>query len=254
MSLCGCLWWAGGWFCVCVCERAHVCVCFFTCVGAGEYTGLLWKLTNSVWGSVYTFLLFWDSVFLLLCEPGSLKSLLCPLLTSLPAGTYWHYRCVCHVSDFYVDSKDLNLDCQSCLRRSLHTEPKQSSKTHLNGKLHQLKWSGREHQNKRKSTWGGKGFFGLHFRITVQHPGNSGQELGGRCWRRSFGGMLFAGLFFVAHSGCFLISSRTACPEMAPPVVTNPPQQSLAKRAPFRLAYRQVLQTPKDIALKPTLH
>lgn len=37
--------------CVSVCEHAHVRVCFFTCVGAG----LLWKLTNSIWGSVYTF-------------------------------------------------------------------------------------------------------------------------------------------------------------------------------------------------------
>lgn len=46
------------WVWVGVCTHARVRVCFFTCVGAGVYTGHLWKLTNSIWGSVYTFLLF----------------------------------------------------------------------------------------------------------------------------------------------------------------------------------------------------
>lgn len=63
-----------------------------------------------------------------------------------------------------------------------------------------------------KTTWGGKGLLGLHFRITVHHWKKSGQEL--KQGRHGEAGAVTEAM--GEPGSCFLIEPRTTSPEMAP--------------------------------------
>ena len=70
-----------------------------------------------------------------------------------------------------------------------------------------------------RSSWGGKGLFGLYFHIAVHHQrsqdwNSSRSEI--RSWCRSHGGMFLTGLPFLACSACSLIEPKTTSSEMVP--------------------------------------
>ena len=77
-----------------------------------------------------------------------------------------------------------------------------------------------------RSSWGGKGLFGLHFHTAVHHQRKSGlelkqvrkQELMQRPWR-----VLLTGLLPLPCSACFLIEPKTTSPEMIPFTRGPPP-------------------------------
>jgi hypothetical protein len=72
----------------------------------------------------------------------------------------------------------------------------------------------------QETSWGGKGLFGLHFRVAVHHQRKSGlelkqvrkQELMQRPWRD-----VPYWLASLACSACSLIEPKTTSPEMVPP-------------------------------------
>ena len=88
-----------------------------------------------------------------------------------------------------------------------------------------------------RSTWGGKGLFGLHFHTAVHHQGSqdwNSSRSGSRSWCRGHGGMFFTGLLSLACSACFLIKPKTTSPEMVPPTRGPPPLiWSLIEKMPY---------------------
>jgi hypothetical protein len=102
-----------------------------------------------------------------------------------------------------------------------------------------------------KSKSGREGFIWLTFPCDssslkeVRTGTQSGQESRSRSWCRGDGGVLLTDLLSMACSACFLIESKTISPGVASsPMSRVPPQQSLIKKLPYRLAYSPILGRP----------
>lgn len=72
-----------------------------------------------------------------------------------------------------------------------------------------------------KAARGGKILFDFQVPVTVLHGEKSGQDRGGRSWRREYGGELLVGLLSRACSACFLIQPRTLVQEWPTSIINH---------------------------------
>jgi hypothetical protein len=90
----------------------------------------------------------------------------------------------------------------------------------------------------QKASWGGKGWFSLHFQIIIHHWRKSGQELK-QGWNleagadtEAMGECSLLACFYMACSACFLIEPP-AQGWHHPPWAVPPPNWSLIEKMPF---------------------